>query len=75
MSMTILSKDDLKDLTGASQRSRQMQFLIKNKINFFNDVNGNIKTTVEAVNAALIGVASNSLAIPEDDGFRLPRKG
>ncbi len=53
--MGFLSKNDLKELTGYSSNNKAIQVLTRQGIGFVTDVNGNIKTTWEAVNAVLIG--------------------
>jgi len=52
--MGFLTKNDLKELTGYSSNNKAIEVLVRQGIGFVTDVNGNIKTTWEAVNAALI---------------------
>lgn len=52
--MAFLSKQDLKELTGYSNNAKAIEMLTRQGIGFVTDVHGNIKTTWEAVNAALI---------------------
>jgi len=65
--MGFLTKKDLKELTGYSSNNKAIQVLTRQGIGFVTDVNGNIRTTWEAVNAVLIG--NTPAALPDFDAL------
>lgn len=75
MSFYVLSKDDLRQLTGASHRKLQEEWLIKNRIPFLRNVKGEITTTPEAINERILGRQNEILVQQQEDigGFKLPK--
>jgi len=65
--MGFLTKKELKDLTGYSTNNKVIEVLLRQGIGFVTDVNGNIKTTWEAVNTVLIG--NHAATMPNFDAL------
>lgn len=65
--MKFLTKQDIKVLTGYSNNAKAIEILTRQGIGFVTDVHGNIKTTWDAVNAALIKSSDNESTEPNFD--------
>lgn len=63
--MRFLTKNDIKELTGYSNSSKAIEVLTRQGIGYVTDINGNIKTTWDAVNAALINSHQSNTATPD----------
>jgi len=63
--MGFLTKKDIKELTGYSCNSKAIKVMKRQGIGFVTDMNGNIKTTWNAVNTALINSHGNRAHSPD----------
>lgn len=68
--MTLLTKQDIKELTGYSSNAKAIEVLTRQGIGFVTDVHGNIKTTWDAVNTALIRTNNNETNLPDFSHLR-----
>ncbi len=68
--MQFLTKNEIKDLTGYTSSAKAIEVLTRQGIGFVTDINGNVKTTWDAVNAVLINKKDNEAYEPNFDNFR-----
>ncbi|MBL4574838.1 MAG: DUF4224 domain-containing protein [Opitutaceae bacterium] len=68
--MKFLTKHELKELTGYSSSSKAKEVLTRQGIGFVTDAQGRIKTTPEAVNAALINTKETQVYEPNFNNFK-----
>lgn len=69
--MSLLTPEEMIEVTGAERPSKQIEVLEANRIGYIRRINGHPTTTWEAVNSRLIGRSLPPVSQHEDTAFNL----